>query len=264
MPLTCSHPAAVLPFKRFARLNFAALVIGSMTPDAGYFIGERHLAKIAHHPIGTILIDIPAGLILLDLFYLVRRELCYILPSPHRNQLTPLANQKITFTSEAILFTAFSILLGTWTHIVWDQFTHDGTFLSRHIKLLRFSYVQIGPQPITIAYTLQYISTFVGGAILALYYFKWLRSQPSRADNERDNWRYLLWFVLGLLSLAIGTLTAIHLTAPVHEFKTFREFVYKQGIISVSTFTILIVVSAILCYRKNGSPSVCNASKEGL
>ncbi|MGZ5543302.1 MAG: DUF4184 family protein, partial [Limisphaerales bacterium] len=58
MPLTCSHPAAILPFKCFTprHLNFAALMIGSMSPDAGYFIGERGLAKLAHHPIGTVVI----------------------------------------------------------------------------------------------------------------------------------------------------------------------------------------------------------------
>src|SRR5690242_6367039 len=121
MPLTTSHPAAVLPLKRFTPnpLDLAALVIGSMTPDAGYFIGERHFAKMAHYPIGTILLDIPTGLVLLGLFYLVRRELCYILPAPHRNQLTPLAHQKPTFTFPALLIATFSILLGAWTHIIW-------------------------------------------------------------------------------------------------------------------------------------------------
>lgn len=252
MPLTCSHPAAILPFKRFTpnRLNFAALVIGAMTPDTGYFIGQRHLAKIAHLPIGTFILDIPTGLILLALFYLLRRELCYILPSPHRNQLTPLANQKPTFTLRAIIIAAVSILLGAWTHIVWDQFTHNGTYAFRHLAPLRISLAQIGPQQITMAYILQYISTLVGAAVLVLAYLKWLRTQPSRPDNQSDRWRYLLWFTLAIVALIIGALFARHLSAPVHEFQTFREFIYKMGIITVSVFTIFIVISAILCYRR--------------
>src|SRR4051812_43207339 len=97
MPLTCSHPAAVLPFKRFTRLNFVALVIGSMAPDTGYFLGERPFARLSHRPEGTVLLCIPVGLILLGLFYLLRRELCYILPSPHRNHFTPLAQERPAF-----------------------------------------------------------------------------------------------------------------------------------------------------------------------
>ncbi len=206
MPLTCSHPAAILPFRRFTpnRLSFAALVIGSMSPDAGYFIGERGLAKIAHQPIGTVVICIPTGLVLLGLFYLIRRELCFILPSPHRNQLTPLAHQKPVFTPETLLIAIVSILLGAWTHIIWDQFTHDGSYVSRHFAPLRMSLAHIGPQDITIAYVLQYISTLAGGAILALHYFKWLRSQSPKSDNQPDAWRYYLWCSLALVSLAAG------------------------------------------------------------
>jgi len=250
MPLTCSHPAAVLPFKRFVQLNFAALVIGSMSPDAGYFIGERSLAKLAHRPFGTILFDIPIGLIVLGLFYLVRRDLCFILPSPHRNQLTPLAHRKPVFTVDALFVAVVSILVGAWTHIIWDQVTHDGSYVFRHFSPLRISLTHIGPQDITLAYVLQYISTLVGGAILAWFYIKWLRAQPTKPDNQSDSWRYVLWFGLALVACAVGTFLAIHLSAPVHEFKTFREFVYKMGVSAVSVFTLLILISAILCYRR--------------
>ncbi len=252
MPLTCSHPAAILPFKRFTPnpLNFAALVIGSMTPDVGYFIGERHLAKLAHLPLGTIFICLPTGFILLGLFYLVRRDLCFILPAPHRNQLTPLGQQRPRFTFEFLLMAMIAILIGAWTHIVWDQFTHDGSFVARHFSPLRHVLFYIGSQDITVSYVLQYVSTLVGAGILGLYYFKWLRTQPPRPDNQSDAWRYLLWFGLAVVALIVGAAIAIHLSAPVHEFRTFREFVYKMGVSAVSVFSVLIVISAILCYRR--------------
>lgn len=251
MPLTCSHPAAILPFRRFITLNFSALIIGSMTPDTGYFIGQRHLAKLAHLPLGTVFIDIPTGLILLGFFYLLRRELCHILPAPHRNQLTPLAQRKPAFTIAALLVVVVSILLGTWTHIVWDQFTHDGTYAFRHFPPLRIALANIGSQKITIAYSLQYISTLAGAAILAFYYIKWLRIQPPKPDNQSDKWRYALWFGLGVVSLAIGTMLAIHLSPPVHDFQVFREFAYKQGVTAVSVFTILMIIAAVLCYPRS-------------
>jgi hypothetical protein len=231
-------------------LNFAALVIGSMSPDAGYFIGERSFAKLAHHPIGTVVFDIPTGLILLGIFYLIRRELCFILPAPHRNQLTPLAHRNPVFTVEALFIAIVSILIGAWTHIIWDQFTHDSSFLNRHFAPLRVVLLHIGAQQITISYILQYISTIIGAALLAWYYCKWLRSRPPAPTTESDTWRYLLIFGLALFSLAAGIAVAIHLSAPVHEFKTLREFVYIMGVSAVSVFSILVVASAILCYRR--------------
>jgi hypothetical protein len=248
MPLTSSHPAAVLPFKRVAGLNFAALVIGSMTPDAGYFLGLRHMAKIAHHPDGTVLICIPTGIVLLGLFYLLRRDLCFILPSPHRNKLTPLASRKTALTAKAFLMAALSVLIGAWTHIVWDQFTHDGTFLARHFAPWRTVLFQVGSSEVTVAYSLQYISTIAGAAILAFAYMKWLRTQLNQSDNESDGWRYLMWFGLGAVALAIGYAVAKHVADPVHNLKTLREFVYAMGVASVSSFTVLIVTAAVLCY----------------
>jgi hypothetical protein len=250
MPLTCSHPAAILPFKRFTRLNFVALVIGSVSPDIGYFIGQRHLAKLAHYPGGTILICLPTGLILLALFYLVRRDLTYILPSPHRDHLMPLADRKPTWNAQFILIAALSILIGAWTHIVWDQFTHDGSFVSRHFSPLRFVLFHIRGVEVPVAYLLQYLSTIVGGGILAWFYWKWLRSQPRIPNTESDTWRYVLIFSLALVSLAAGVTIGVHLSDRIRDSETFREYVYTTGVSAVSVFTFLIVISAILCYRR--------------
>jgi hypothetical protein len=221
-----------------------------MSPDAGYFLGERYFAKLAHRPLGTVLICIPTGFVLLALFNLLRRDLCYLLPSPHRTQLTPLANQKGRWNLKAILVAAISICLGAWTHIIWDQFTHDGSFLSRHFAPLRTVLFYVGPQEITISYVLQYISTIVGAAILAWYYWNWSRSQPQKTSRESDTWRYFLIFGLAAFSLVIGTAVAIYLSAPVREFQTLREFVYKMGISAVSVFALTFIVSAILCYSR--------------
>jgi len=139
-------------------------------------------------------------------------------------------------------------LLGAWTHIIWDQFTHDGNFGYRHFALLRTKLFHIGDFPIHVAYLLQYLSTLVGAAILAFYYLKWLRAQPPKPDDQSDHWRYFLIFGAAIISIATGLLFAIHLSAPFHEFRTFREFAYKMGVITIAVFTILIVISAVASY----------------
>ena len=63
MPFTLSHPLAVVPLRRWcpARLNFAALVIGSMSPDFGYFIGQFDAAAFAHTIPGLFTVCLPTG-----------------------------------------------------------------------------------------------------------------------------------------------------------------------------------------------------------
>ena len=63
MPWTLSHPAIVLPLRRFSPqpLDFAALVIGSMTPDIGYYIDRFDLSAFAHTLPGSFLACLPPG-----------------------------------------------------------------------------------------------------------------------------------------------------------------------------------------------------------
>jgi hypothetical protein len=92
MPWTLSHPAIVLPLRRFSPqpLDFAALVIGSMTPDIGFYIDRFDLSTFAHTLPGSFLACLPTGVILLFFYYLFCRPVCYALPSPHRQALLPL------------------------------------------------------------------------------------------------------------------------------------------------------------------------------
>src|SRR3954468_10318059 len=85
MPFTLSHPLAVVPLRGLCPrwLNFAALVIGSTSPDFGYFIQQFDAAAFAHSGWGTLEICLPTGLLALSIFYLLRQPLCYILPQPH-------------------------------------------------------------------------------------------------------------------------------------------------------------------------------------
>ncbi len=47
MPWTFAHPAAVLPLRPLKRLSFGALVVGSIAPDIGYYLGRFDLAAAA-------------------------------------------------------------------------------------------------------------------------------------------------------------------------------------------------------------------------
>ncbi|WP_213947536.1 DUF4184 family protein [Luteibacter sp. dw_328] len=64
MPFTLSHVAAVLPFRRRCSVDvFAALAIGSMTPDLHYFLPllREHWPLPSHELISLPLFCLPAG-----------------------------------------------------------------------------------------------------------------------------------------------------------------------------------------------------------
>ena len=67
MPWTFAHPVAVLPLRRFcpAQFNFAALAIGALTPDFGFYVNLFSLATDAHTLLGSFLVCLPTGLVLL-------------------------------------------------------------------------------------------------------------------------------------------------------------------------------------------------------
>ena len=132
MPWTLSHPAAVLPLRRLSPrpLNFAALVVGSMTPDIGYYINRFDLSDFAHTLPGSFIACLPTGVIMLFIFYLFSRPVCYALPSPHRQSLLPLCPDFPTgLTPWAIIL--LSLLIGAWTHNFWDAFTHETRLVCR-------------------------------------------------------------------------------------------------------------------------------------
>ena len=90
MPFPLAHPAAVLPLRRCCPryLSFPALVIGSLCPDSGYLF---HAGNFSHRFLaGSFGFCLPVGLVLVLVFYGVRRPVIGILPASYRRLLLPL------------------------------------------------------------------------------------------------------------------------------------------------------------------------------
>src|SRR5450631_2612712 len=90
MPFTFSHPAAVLPvhsgFKKWIPLS--ALVIGSLIPDAAYYLPmPEHFKQNSHTLLGTFSSSLPVGIFVLFIFYWIAAPAAFLLPSPHRDAL---------------------------------------------------------------------------------------------------------------------------------------------------------------------------------
>lgn len=266
MPFTFCHPLAVVPLRRFCpgRLNFAALVIGSMSPDFGYYILQFRAAGFAHTFLGTLAICLPSGLVALAVFHGLRRPLCYMLPRRHRLALMPGPGRRAWPGGRAICAAALSVLLGAWTHVIWDAFTHDRGWLAGQWPILQATMIEIAGTQLSTAYILQQSSTLFGGLALVILYYDWLAGRPptpetpntpnSSADALPDSRRYLLLAALALIALAIAIPAALAFASDLQGHAALRAILFRTAILGIAIFIPLVVMAAILLYAKSVSP----------
>ncbi len=255
MPFTLSHPAAVLPLRRFCpRLSFAALLIGSIVPDIGYYIPGLAAHRQTHSLAGIVFPGLPIGLLLLALLHLLKRPLCFVLPQPHRDALTPLAAEPRRRTGLASPFiAAASVLLGAWTHLVWDGFTHRGRWGPQHLPFLNDPALLIGGQAIPLYEWLQWLSSMAGGLILLWAYRSWLRQQARPAESGVDSgeelWRYFLLGGLGLAAITASLPYAWEAVAPFHGVTARAAFLFQLWVHFATIYAGLLAVSSALLFR---------------
>jgi hypothetical protein len=239
MPFTLAHPAAVLPLRRCAGLSFSGLVVGAMTPDFGYYLLQPGLQLETHSLAGSVETCLPVGLALSLLFLWLRLPLCRLLPQPHRGALLPLAQRRWRCSAPALLGLAASVLLGVWSHLLWDSFTHLGYWGPRHLALLRRVVWRGGDGwTLPLSGLLQWLSSFLGLALLALAYRRWLQRQPpvtADAAAERRRRHRLL----GLAALALlAALPCAWITgAPYHSLRVYAF----QGWVHAASFFLLLL-----------------------
>jgi hypothetical protein len=186
MPFTLAHPAAVLPLRRLPLLRTVPLIIGAVTPDAPYYLPWRiakHIPDVTHSLLGTFTLDLPVGLFVLLCAWLLR--------APLAAPLGPRARAKCASAMERFgsrplnwALAPLSILIGAWTHIAWDSFTHADGWMVQRIPALSapvsfFSYTG------QLCHVLQYACSVFGLAVLAVWFA--LLPAPAAGNAERSS-----------------------------------------------------------------------------
>jgi hypothetical protein len=123
MPFTFSHPAIVVPLAKRG-LPLSALVVGSMSPDLPYFVIPSGKSNFSHSLPGVFLLDIPLGLVVLWVFHaFLKYPALSLLPRSHRGRLAPIAAQP-RLTPHLFALVLLGVIIGTWSHLLWDLATH--------------------------------------------------------------------------------------------------------------------------------------------
>ncbi len=213
MGFTFSHPALVIPFKYLPRRFYSVtgLVAGSMIPDLEYFIGLRRESYYSHNLFGLLWLDLPQALIAAFLFHqYFRNILIRNLPAYFRLRLSCYETlQWGDYLRNSLWIVIISILIGGFTHLLWDSFTSFDAFFVRKLTFLHWK-VNIGGVRFYV-YKLVKHGTSILGALFIIYQF---HQRPCHVEQNLKGDKY---FWLFYISLFLCTLFALLLPGPSHQ-----------------------------------------------
>lgn len=187
MPFTLSHPAAILPLRRLQPLRTVPLVLGAMAPDFSHYLptSVRTWFPDTHNLAASWRVCVPLCLAIIGGCYLLRAPLTALMSSRARRlclaAIEPFGKRPLEW-----LLAPFSILIGAWSHLLWDSFTHGNGWMVRHYAVLHANFT-IGPYDTSVNRVLQYLSSVAGLAILAVWY--WRLPTPDRLPLQAHSGR---------------------------------------------------------------------------
>ncbi|BCY17369.1 hypothetical protein hrd7_12180 [Leptolinea sp. HRD-7] len=250
MPLTTSHPAAVIALKRL-NLDLSAMVIGSMTPDFVYFIpGCLPLSDYSHTISGILILGIPLGLAVLAIFqYLIKYPALTLIPSGHQERIYRVTGLYTFFPAKRFLMIAASILIGELTHVFWDSFTHLDGFVVMRVAALRAHLTFPVLTGVPVYLVLQHGSTVVGMLLLIWWYIGWYRrTVPTRVPPElmvASRQKTMILSVMAVLAAMISIISAFTRTNIFQSTLQRLDFFRVGYIVLVASFVVELVLYGI-------------------
>ncbi len=179
MPFTLAHPAAILPLRGVGWLRTVPLILGALVPDLPYYLPgslSRYIPEI-HSFEGSITVGLPLGYAALVVIFVLREPLTALLSARARwlclTALAPFRERPVEWALAPV-----SILLGVWTHLLWDSFTHSDSWLVHRVAALSAP-VTVGSYNGPLCHVLQYASSAFGLIVMAIWYWR-LRVPPAQ------------------------------------------------------------------------------------
>ncbi len=157
-----------------------------MAPDFHYFMGLGPHGKVSHTFAGAFYYCLPVGLAALWLFHRVLKlPLISLAPEWHQARLARFAAPFRFGPARRFAMIVGSLLVGIFSHLLWDSFTHGGGWMVRHIPALR-TVVFAGMGGGRPLYNLlQHGCTLLGIAALAVAYYRWAKTQTPQPVPDR-------------------------------------------------------------------------------
>lgn len=247
MPFTFVHPVAVIPFRKF-KIPLSALIIGSMAPDFNYFFLKEY--PIGHTVLGQFYFCLPAGIAALLIFqFIIRKPLLDLLPESHSKVLVNVAspdlrNVKIWFYISA------GILIGSFSHIIWDSFTHNYGFAVKEFPLLQREILIASYGTAHFFRILQHLSTLTGSVIIGILYLKWYKRQSLNTEyisKFTARKKILVILAITITAFALSVIPQLNSFGSITSIREFRVF---TGIFLKTFLPVFTIFLTLFCtYR---------------
>ena len=187
----------------------SALVVGSMAPDAFYYVLVR-VPLTTHTLWSAVTVDVLIGLVLLAFWQLVLRgPVVAAAPVALRERLSapPARPTSRADRARRAALVLVSLAVGSLTHVVWDAFTHGGRWGTALVPWLEQVH-----GPLEGYRWAQHASTVVGAGLLAWWLVRWWRTTPRRAEPERrtvvpPHVAVLAWVAVAGTAAVVGLVT---------------------------------------------------------
>ncbi len=239
MPFTFAHPAIILPFTYLPKRWFSitGLIIGSMTPDFEYFIRMNVQSIYSHTFCGVFWFDLPLGILLAFIFHnIIRNRLYENLPLFLKSRFSEFSSFNFnSYFKKKWLVVVISVLIGAFSHILWDNFTHEtGYFVSILPSLSEI--VSLFGHQIPIYKILQHGSILVGGVVIIIAV---LNMEKDTNIKPTINLKYWMW-VATICILILVTRFAVGL-----NYKLYGQVI----VTAISAFLIALIVTPTVLSR---------------
>ncbi|MDO5576472.1 MAG: DUF4184 family protein [Fibrobacter sp.] len=249
MPITISHPAVSIPFRRFG-LILSALIIGSIIPDFEFFLKLSDGKVIGHTFWGIFCFCIPVGLAVLVIFHkLVKFPLLSLFPQSHQEKIYPHAKEFRFFPARRFLLIIISLVVGIISHLFWDSFTHHDGFMVKVIPFLGKTVFSFSQFDIRLYFILQYVGSIGGLILLAFWYKNWIsRAKVSGVCSLRlhlPNKTQIVSAII-LFSVTCGVASGCLFVNGNSAVEILKGFITRMSIVLFSALLFAILVFGII------------------
>jgi hypothetical protein len=201
-----------------------ALVVGSIVADLSYCSGSVQLANLSHTLAGGVMFCLPIGLLVLGLAYAARTVVLGKLARDWQPAILQIPWPPLGPLWVVLL----SLLVGAWTHVLLDSFTHKDGWLAEHLTALQVSLGTVAGRKVRICAVLWYLCSFLG---VALVFRAFWRRQAGSGACAPPNAREPGWLGSFLFASAVFPIEVVH-----HLFEN------GFGIAMVVVLTLLLVL----------------------
>jgi hypothetical protein len=254
MPFTLSHAAAVIPFRRTPFI-MSALVAGCFVPDFAYLLSLSPRMSYGHTFPGMFLLDLPLALIGLWMFHaFLKQPILLFFPVGFRRRFKTSVRTFRFWPVERFSLIVLSTLIGIATHLFWDAFTHQNSWIYENWAFLR-TVVLLPTGPMPMFKVLEYASSVFGLVVVAIWVVYWYRTtepMPVAVAEPVDRLqRRTLVFALPSLAILGGLLRAYHANKGHLSFsiQTLVHFTADTLIAGITFFLLGLLLCGIFFRR---------------